>query len=117
MRHDDRRGASDRDEADLQVLLLERAGRLGHGFAGGVQRKELRQRSQRGAGADRAQKRASCGVGTEHGLDDGGLGDASGQVVHIAQTDRAVVVRLSDMLPARTTAGQSVARIERIAKC
>ena len=39
VRHDDRRGAGDRDESDLELLLLRRAGTLREHFGRGLQRK------------------------------------------------------------------------------
>ena len=64
-RHDDRRGAGDRDEADLEVLLLERPALREH-FGRGLEREELRQRGQRGRGADRLQECAPRGVLRKH---------------------------------------------------
>ena len=57
-RHDDRRRAGDRDEADLEVLLLERSA-LREGVGRGADRQELRHRRERSRGADGGQERAS----------------------------------------------------------
>ena len=56
-RHDDRCGASDRDEADLEVLLFRRAG-VSEDFGRGLDREKLRQRGKGGGRTDRFQERA-----------------------------------------------------------
>jgi hypothetical protein len=70
--HDDRRGTGDRDEADLQILLLQRAGfgcqrgRCGHREEGG-------QCGEGGAGTDRLQEGAAFRVFREDGPHQRGL--------------------------------------------
>ena len=64
-RHDDRRRAGDRDEADLQVLLFRRAS-IGKGLGRGLDREELRDRGQRRRGADRFQEGAARGILWKH---------------------------------------------------
>ena len=51
VRHDDRRRAGDRDEADLELLLLELACALRERFLGAPSGKSAEMRGQRGAGA------------------------------------------------------------------
>src|SRR5262245_34959941 len=55
LRHDDRRAAGNGDEADLEVLLFD-GPTAREDLARGLQRKELRQRSERSRGAKRLQK-------------------------------------------------------------
>src|SRR5262245_24923339 len=73
VRHDDRRGAGDRNEANLEILLLRRAG-LREDLARRLERKELRERGKRGRGADRLEKYAAGAVlrkyGAHHGRGD-----------------------------------------------
>src|SRR6516225_10409399 len=61
MGHDDRRRAGDRDEADLEILLLDRAALREH-LGGGLEREKLRERGKRGRGADGFEERAARGV-------------------------------------------------------
>ena len=70
-RHDDRRGAGDRDEADLEVLLLDRPALREH-FGRGLEREELRQRGKRGRGADRFQESTARGIRGNMARTDGG---------------------------------------------
>src|SRR6202047_5580310 len=53
--HNNRRGAGDRNEADLEVLLFQRAA-FGERLGRGLQRKELRQRGSRGRSSHRFQE-------------------------------------------------------------
>ena len=93
--HDDRRRAGDRDEADLEVLLLRRA-RLGKGLGRGLEREELRDRGKRGRGADRFQERTPRGVLWKHRAHDG-------------RGDHALVTLLPRFRPARSAAPASPA--------
>ena len=65
LRHDDRCGAGDRDEADLEVLLFNRTG-CGEHLRCGLQGEELRQRSQRGRGPKRLQEGAPSNILREY---------------------------------------------------
>ena len=64
-RHDDRRGAGDRNEADLEVFLLGRASLRKH-FRRRLEREELRHRSERRGRTDRFQECAACHVLRKH---------------------------------------------------
>src|SRR5262249_16051992 len=64
----------DRDEADLEILLLERAALREH-LGRGLERKELRERGERGRGADRFEERAARGVLRKYGAHHGGCDD------------------------------------------
>jgi hypothetical protein len=59
VRHDDRRGASDRNETHLKSRLLDFACALCKCLLGGAQREEGRDRRHRGARADCLEKAAS----------------------------------------------------------
>ena len=65
--HDDRRGAGDGDEADLEVLLFERS-TLGESLAGRSEREHRRDRGQRRRGADRLQEQPPLGIDRKHRL-------------------------------------------------
>ena len=66
MGHDDRRGAGDRDESDLEILLLDRAALRAY-IGRGLEREKLRERGERGRRADRFEERAARGVLRKHG--------------------------------------------------
>jgi len=70
MGHDDRRGAGNRDEADLEVLLLQRT-TLGEGFTGDAEGQDRGDRRQRRRGTDGLQKQAALGVDREDGAQHG----------------------------------------------
>jgi len=74
VRHDQRRGAGDRDEADLQVGPLEQAELvvLRHGLQG-RDRQHAADGGHRGASADCAEEVAAQGVLREQRLDERGL--------------------------------------------
>ena len=69
MRHDDRRGAGDWDEADLEGFFLGSSG-LGECLACQREREELADGGERRGGADQLQKRAPGAVLAEEGADD-----------------------------------------------
>src|SRR5213080_4661518 len=109
-RHDDRRRAGDRNEADLEVLLFGRAG-LRKDFGRGLKRKELRDRSQRGRSADRFQERAARYVLRKHRPHHGG-GDNALVALVLARRSlaaqrrgRMFVLDLADMLAATAATG------------
>src|SRR5262249_59481041 len=87
-----RRGAGDRDEADLEILLLERAALREH-LGRGLEREKLRERGKRGRGADRFEERAARGVLRKDGAHHGGGDDASVAPV-LALDRRALELRL-----------------------
>jgi len=61
MRHDDRRGAGDRNEADLEVLFFW-GRRLGEDFRGAAKGEKLRNGSQRGGRTQFCKKGPSCAI-------------------------------------------------------
>jgi hypothetical protein len=61
LRHDYRGTAGDGDEADLEILLLDRTA-AGEYVGGGLQREKLRQRRQGGRGAKGMQERTTTDV-------------------------------------------------------
>ena len=65
LRHDDRRGASDRNEADLKIFLLDGAVLREH-LGRCSEREELRDRSERGRGADRFEESAARDILRKH---------------------------------------------------
>src|SRR5262245_65981897 len=69
MLHHYRRGSGERDEADLEVLLLECSSLREH-LGRAAQREDLRERGERGRGADRLEKAAARGVLRKHGAHD-----------------------------------------------
>src|SRR5262249_58552606 len=71
LRHDDGRGAGDGNEADLEVLLLER-GALGEDVGGGAEWKDLGEGGKRRRGADRFQEGAARSVPGDSRAHDGG---------------------------------------------
>src|SRR5262249_6434433 len=102
--HDDRRGAGDWDEADLEILLLERAALREH-LGRGLEREKLRERGKRGRGADRFEERAARGVLRKGGAHHRGGDDAS--VAPVLALDRRalklqlrIVLGLTAMAPA-----------------
>ena len=121
LRHDDRRRAGDRDEADLEVLLLDRAALREH-LGRGVEREELRDRGERGRGADRFEEGAARGVLRKHRPHHRGGNDAL--VAFVFTLDRRALQRrrgvpfmldLADVAAARAAgAVQAALRIERI---
>ena len=108
--HDQRRCAGDRDETNLEVLLLERRGRLRRH---GLQRCDRQYAVDRRHGrrlADGRQKAAACRIAREQRPDRRGLDKIVGQRLRIA--DAAPMRRIIDGLPA-ATAPQRRLRIER----
>src|SRR5262245_19585194 len=104
MGHDDRRGAGDRDEADLEILLLERAA-LREYLGRGLEGEELRERGKRGRRADRFEECAARGVLWKYGAHHGGGDDPL--VAPVLALDRralelqlCVVLGLAAMPPA-----------------
>ena len=115
MRHDDRRGAGNRNKADLQVLLLRRRG-LGEGVDGGAEREELRDGGERRGGADGPQEGAARLVLRDEGAHDGRF-DHAGHPGVARQSRRLIVLRLA-RVGAAAAAGclQGGCSIERILK-
>src|SRR5262249_19550869 len=125
VRHDDGRGAGDRDEADLEVLLLQRAG-LRKDLGRGLQRKELRQGGERAARADGFQEGPARLAAREHRPHHGGGDDAfvtllfafdGGRLERERRADRRIVLAVG-AVTAAATAGPAETNIlvERINK-
>src|SRR5258708_5917736 len=119
-RHDDPGRPSDREEADLDVFLLQRAA-FGKCFGRGPQREELRQRSDRSRSAHRFQERAARDVARKHRAHHGG-GDYALVALLLAleasldlQSRRRVMLGFADMPAAAATVGAKAAvGIERV---
>jgi hypothetical protein len=97
--HDQRAGAGDRDEADLEVLFLQAAFFLRHGF----QRTEGDQRGDRGPGrrgADCGKELAPFAVMREQRLHYGGLDHATVQGIDVAGRGGDVVLGLRGVFAA-----------------
>ena len=113
-RHDDRGRAGNRDEADLEVFLLERHA-LRKCFGRGLQWKKLRQRRDRGRSAHRFQEGAARGIARKHRAHHGG-GDHALVALLLAlergldlQLRRRLMLGLADMPAAAATVGAKAA--------
>ncbi len=114
MRHDDRRGAGDRDEADLQVLLLDRPA-LGEGIDCGRDRQDGRNHCGGRRGANALQQRTALGVVRKGRHHDGPLDDPLVERLAVAGRLGDRVILLRRMAPADAPAQETRRGLERLA--
>src|SRR5882724_970608 len=107
--HDNRRGARDRNKADLEVFLLQRPA-FGERLGRGLQREELRQRGSRGRSSHRFQECPARRILRKHRAHHRGRNDTL--VALLLALDRSLDLRLgsgvlgfADMSTTTATAG------------
>jgi hypothetical protein len=120
MRHDDRRRAGDRDEADLEVLLLDGT-RLGEGLGGGADGEEGGDGGGGRRGANRPQEGAALVVLREEGAHHRLLDDAAVAALLAGRLDsdglgrdRRLVLGIGGVAAADAALEEPLGGIERI---